>query len=135
VAIWVTNRERHHRFIHEELLPHWGLLHVATWFWLKVTNAGELVSPLVRLIARYTATNSSIHPPPRNPPPSHSQSLTQATSSAGIWVAKLQAIKHGSSIKQETAATALGTDTYGPLAEDHVCWEIGCSIGMVSESR
>ncbi|KAL0023098.1 hypothetical protein WJX77_000936 [Trebouxia sp. C0004] len=46
VAMWVTNRERHHRFIHEELLPHWGLLHVATWLWLKVTNAGELVSLL-----------------------------------------------------------------------------------------
>lgn len=47
--MWVTNRERHHRFIHEELLPHWGLAHVATWFWLKVTNAGDLVSPLVSL--------------------------------------------------------------------------------------
>lgn len=46
VALWVTNRERHHRFIHEELLPHWGLNHVATWFWLKVTDSGELVSPL-----------------------------------------------------------------------------------------
>ena len=45
--MWVTNRERHQRFIHEELLPHWGLKHVATWFWLKVTNSGELVSPLV----------------------------------------------------------------------------------------
>ena len=45
--MWVTNRERHHRFICDELLPHWGLTHVATWFWLKVTNAGELVSPMV----------------------------------------------------------------------------------------
>ena len=47
VAMWVTNRERHQRFIHEELLPHWGLRHLATWFWLKVANSGELVSPLV----------------------------------------------------------------------------------------
>ena len=47
MAMWVTNRERHQRFIHEELLPHWGLKHMATWFWLKVTNAGDLVSPLV----------------------------------------------------------------------------------------
>ncbi|KAL3160646.1 hypothetical protein ABBQ32_010569 [Trebouxia sp. C0010 RCD-2024] len=46
VALWVTNRERHHRFIREELLPHWGLKQVATWFWLKVTDSGELVSPL-----------------------------------------------------------------------------------------
>lgn len=45
--MWVTNRERHQRFVHEELLPHWGLQHVATWIWLKVTNCGELVSPLV----------------------------------------------------------------------------------------
>ena len=45
--MWVTNRERHLRFVHEELLPHWGLQHVATWFWLKVTDSGELVSPLV----------------------------------------------------------------------------------------
>jgi len=71
--MWVTNRERHHRFIHEELLPHWGLLHVATWFWLKVTNAGELVSPLVRMIAHYIASASHtsqyrayhVSPPPR----------------------------------------------------------------------
>ena len=48
VVMWVTNRERHIRFVHEELLPHWGLDHIATWLWLKVTNSGELVTPLVR---------------------------------------------------------------------------------------
>ena len=50
VAMWVTNRERHQRFVHKELLPHWGLQHVATWFWLKVTDSGELVSPLVHTL-------------------------------------------------------------------------------------
>lgn len=47
VGLWVTNRERHLRFIHDELLPHWKLSLVATWYWLKVTGRGELVSPLV----------------------------------------------------------------------------------------
>ena len=54
VAMWVTNRERHQRFIYEELLPHWGLQQVATWSWLKVTNSGELVSPLVNTLQACT---------------------------------------------------------------------------------
>lgn len=56
MCMWVTNRERHLRFIHDELLPHWGLSVVATWYWVKVTNQGELVSPLVNvqsLLARW----------------------------------------------------------------------------------
>ena len=36
------------RFVHEELLLHWGLERIATWVWVKVTNSGELVTPLVR---------------------------------------------------------------------------------------
>ena len=48
LALWVTNRERLRRFVDQELLPKWGLEQVATWFWLKVTNTGQLVSPLVR---------------------------------------------------------------------------------------
>jgi N6-adenosine-specific RNA methylase IME4 len=47
LAMWVTNRERLRRFVDQELLPKWGLEQVATWFWLKVTNSGQLVSPLV----------------------------------------------------------------------------------------
>lgn len=57
VAMWVTNRERHQRFVHEELLPHWGLQHVATWIWLKVTDCGELVSPLVQKFQLCTITD------------------------------------------------------------------------------
>lgn len=47
LALWVTNRERHRRFVDAELLPAWGLRHVATWYWLKVTNDAQLVSSLV----------------------------------------------------------------------------------------
>lgn len=42
----MTNRRRHHRFVLQQLLPAWGLTHVATWFWLKVTQQGEPVTPL-----------------------------------------------------------------------------------------
>ena len=48
VALWVTNKERHLRFIHEELLPHWEYSLCATWYWLKITCEGQLTSPLVR---------------------------------------------------------------------------------------
>jgi N6-adenosine-specific RNA methylase IME4 len=41
VALWVTNRPRMHRFVREQLLPAWGLQHVATWLWLKVGAAGR----------------------------------------------------------------------------------------------
>ena len=58
LALWVTNRERHRRFVDTELLPAWGLHHVATWYWLKVTDDGQLVSSLVLL----SAENIAIHP-------------------------------------------------------------------------
>ena len=48
VALWMTNRERHWRFVEGELLPHWGLRPAAAWLWLKVTDSGEPVAPLVR---------------------------------------------------------------------------------------
>ncbi|KAK9905667.1 hypothetical protein WJX75_004219 [Coccomyxa subellipsoidea] len=68
LAMWVTNRERLRRFVDQELLPKWGLEQVATWFWLKVTNSGQLVSPLevahrrpyeVLLLARPRSSNAS----------------------------------------------------------------------------
>ena len=49
LALWVTNRERLRRFVEAELLPAWGLVLAAEWFWLKVTARGALVTPLVRL--------------------------------------------------------------------------------------
>ena len=48
LALWVTNRERLRVFVERELLPAWGLELVATWHWVKVTDGGELVSPMVR---------------------------------------------------------------------------------------
>ena len=47
VALWVTNRERHRRFIEAKLLPAWGLRQVTTWYWLKVTAGGQPVGRLV----------------------------------------------------------------------------------------
>ena len=47
LALWMTNRERHRRFVDAELLPAWGLRQVAAWYWLKVTDDGQLVSSLV----------------------------------------------------------------------------------------
>lgn len=47
LALWMTNRERHRRFVDAELLPAWGLRQVAAWYWLKVTDEGQLVSSLV----------------------------------------------------------------------------------------
>ena len=49
MALWMTNRERHWRFVESQLLPAWGLTHSATWLWLKVTDDGHPVSQLVRL--------------------------------------------------------------------------------------
>ena len=47
MALWVTNRERLRRFVEQDLLPAWGLVLLASWFWVKVTDGGELVGPLV----------------------------------------------------------------------------------------
>ncbi|KAJ8277633.1 hypothetical protein GJAV_G00077870 [Gymnothorax javanicus] len=46
VATWVTNRQKHLRFVREELYPHWGVEVQAEWIWVKVTRAGEFVFPL-----------------------------------------------------------------------------------------
>lgn len=48
--MWMTNRERHWRFVETELLPAFQLTVVATWLWLKVTDGGEPVSALVRTL-------------------------------------------------------------------------------------
>jgi MT-A70 len=47
VALWMTNRERHWRFVERELLPGWGLQPVASWLWLKAADDGRPVAPLV----------------------------------------------------------------------------------------
>ncbi|XP_006761927.1 PREDICTED: methyltransferase-like protein 4 isoform X1 [Myotis davidii] len=46
VITWVTNRQKHLRFVKEELYPSWSVEIIAEWHWLKITNSGEFVFPL-----------------------------------------------------------------------------------------
>ncbi|XP_072008223.1 N(6)-adenine-specific methyltransferase METTL4 isoform X3 [Engystomops pustulosus] len=46
VITWVTNRQKHLRFVKEELYPHWSVRSVAEWHWVKITQAGEFVFPI-----------------------------------------------------------------------------------------
>ncbi|XP_010132511.1 PREDICTED: methyltransferase-like protein 4, partial [Buceros rhinoceros silvestris] len=46
VATWVTNRQKHLRFVKDELYPHWSVEPLAEWHWVKITRAGEFVLPL-----------------------------------------------------------------------------------------
>lgn len=38
VITWVTNRQKHLRFVKEELYPHWSIRSVAEWHWVKVST-------------------------------------------------------------------------------------------------
>ncbi|NXJ32155.1 METL4 protein, partial [Ciconia maguari] len=46
VVTWVTNRQKHLRFVKDELYPHWCVKTLAEWHWVKITRAGEFVLPL-----------------------------------------------------------------------------------------
>ncbi|KAM4028180.1 N(6)-adenine-specific methyltransferase METTL4 isoform 2-T3 [Anomaloglossus baeobatrachus] len=46
VITWVTNRQKHLRFVKEELYPHWSVRTLAEWHWVKITNSGEFVFPI-----------------------------------------------------------------------------------------
>uniref|UniRef100_A0A4X1VQB0 Methyltransferase 4, N6-adenosine n=1 Tax=Sus scrofa TaxID=9823 RepID=A0A4X1VQB0_PIG len=46
VVTWVTNRQKHLRFVKEELYPSWSVEIVAEWHWVKITNSGEFVFPI-----------------------------------------------------------------------------------------
>ncbi|NXM30341.1 METL4 protein, partial [Oxyruncus cristatus] len=46
VVTWVTNRQKHLHFVKDELYPHWSVKTLAEWHWVKITRAGEFVSPL-----------------------------------------------------------------------------------------
>ncbi|NXX88511.1 METL4 protein, partial [Centropus bengalensis] len=46
VVTWVTNRQKHLRFVKDELYPHWSVKTLAEWHWVKITRAGEFVLPL-----------------------------------------------------------------------------------------
>ncbi|XP_077208778.1 N(6)-adenine-specific methyltransferase METTL4 [Paroedura picta] len=46
VVTWVTNRQKHLRFVKDELYPHWAVHGVVEWYWVKITKSGEFVFPL-----------------------------------------------------------------------------------------
>ncbi|XP_077126426.1 N(6)-adenine-specific methyltransferase METTL4 isoform X1 [Ranitomeya variabilis] len=46
VITWVTNRQKHLRFVKEELYPHWSIRALAEWHWVKITHSGEFVFPI-----------------------------------------------------------------------------------------
>ncbi|XP_005372720.1 PREDICTED: methyltransferase-like protein 4 isoform X2 [Chinchilla lanigera] len=46
VVTWVTNRQKHLRFVKDELYPAWSVEVLAEWHWVKITSAGEYVFPL-----------------------------------------------------------------------------------------
>ncbi|KFU96576.1 Methyltransferase-like 4, partial [Chaetura pelagica] len=46
VVMWVTNRQKHLRFVKDELYPHWSVKTLAEWHWVKITRGGEFVLPL-----------------------------------------------------------------------------------------
>ncbi|NWS95741.1 METL4 protein, partial [Mionectes macconnelli] len=46
VVTWVTNRQKHLKFVKGELYPHWSVKTLAEWHWVKITRAGEFVLPL-----------------------------------------------------------------------------------------
>ncbi|KAM6350339.1 N(6)-adenine-specific methyltransferase METTL4 isoform 2-T2 [Podargus strigoides] len=46
VVTWVTNRQKHLRFVKDELYPHWSVKTLAEWQWVKITRAGEFILPL-----------------------------------------------------------------------------------------
>ncbi|XP_009868088.1 PREDICTED: methyltransferase-like protein 4, partial [Apaloderma vittatum] len=49
VVTWVTNRQKHLRFVKDELYPHWSVKTLAEWHWVKITRTGEFVLPLESL--------------------------------------------------------------------------------------
>ncbi|KAM7177014.1 N(6)-adenine-specific methyltransferase METTL4 isoform 2-T3 [Macrochelys suwanniensis] len=46
VVTWVTNRQKHLRFVKDELYPYWSVKTLAEWHWVKITRSGEFVFPL-----------------------------------------------------------------------------------------
>ncbi|NXN96315.1 METL4 protein, partial [Rhinopomastus cyanomelas] len=46
VVTWVTNRQKHLRFVKDELYPHWSVKTLTEWHWVKITTGGEFVLPL-----------------------------------------------------------------------------------------
>eukprot|EP00039_Didymoeca_costata_P024390 m.10171 g.10171 ORF g.10171 m.10171 type:complete len:366 (+) comp4213_c0_seq1:249-1346(+) len=45
VAFWVTNNERHKRFLLEDLFVNWGIKPLGEWYWIKICTSGEPLYP------------------------------------------------------------------------------------------
>uniref|UniRef100_A0A803K927 Methyltransferase like 4 n=1 Tax=Xenopus tropicalis TaxID=8364 RepID=A0A803K927_XENTR len=46
VITWVTNKQKHLRFVKEDLYPQWSVRTLGEWHWVKITRSGEFVFPL-----------------------------------------------------------------------------------------
>ncbi|XP_064605887.1 N(6)-adenine-specific methyltransferase METTL4-like [Liolophura sinensis] len=46
LAVWVTNKHKHQDYVRHVLFPRWSVKHLADWYWLKVTVAGEPITGL-----------------------------------------------------------------------------------------
>ncbi|XP_066579515.1 N(6)-adenine-specific methyltransferase METTL4 [Amia ocellicauda] len=80
---WVTNRQKHLRFVKEELYPHWSVEVLAEWLWVKITNSGEYVFPIdsphkkpyeILVLGRHCKTKDASSSSPvkdENPLPDH----------------------------------------------------------------
>ena len=42
VIVWTTNSPRHRASVHQ-MFSQWGIVKLATWYWLKVTSYGQLI--------------------------------------------------------------------------------------------
>lgn len=59
VAIWVTNKRKLVQWVTDVLLPHWGLVGVAEWTWLKVARSivnKSVIGLLLELTMNYMHT-------------------------------------------------------------------------------
>ncbi|XP_031779278.1 N(6)-adenine-specific DNA methyltransferase METTL4 isoform X2 [Nasonia vitripennis] len=43
VAVWCTNSSTHLNSILYEIFPNWGVTFMAKWYWLKITQNGEMI--------------------------------------------------------------------------------------------
>lgn len=46
VMVWVTNKPSYKSYLLKELFPKWNCEYVTTWYWVKVANNLDLVTPM-----------------------------------------------------------------------------------------
>ncbi|RZC36563.1 methyltransferase-like protein 4, partial [Asbolus verrucosus] len=45
VVVWCTNSSQHLNALRDEIFPKWGVKYVGKWYWVKITQSGEVVCP------------------------------------------------------------------------------------------